>query len=868
MSTALPFVSLALATSLVAQTQPSRLASTSRSFPTGDQLTTEAYRPYEVVLGDFDGDGRADAALAHYGNFVAPKVSWMRNAGDGTFEPPHVLPASGETMDVVAADLDGDGDLDLAYAQSSEGTSGQAVLVYLNDGHGNFGTERRFVTGQGPTGIAAGDLDGDGDVDLVTANFRFNEEDVSVLWNDGTAAFGQRVDLPITGLRPRRVAVGDLNGDGRPEVVASLRNGSPDFAVWINQGQGAFASPTVFAAGFASITDGDVELADLDRDGDLDVLYGAMSNGLTSSIAVFYNRGGQLGAPVSVPTSVAFGTVYDFAVADVTGDGWPDILGTAQSSAYGYVLIPSDGLGGFGAAQVFRSGEMARAIATDDLDGDGDRDIVVVNSGSLTISVHENQGGSFALPPQVVVPAFSSQSDVGDIDGDGDIDLVTASGTITSLTNQGGGTFTAASVAQLGGSVTSIRLRELSGDAIPDLVFLHSTLNVAIADGFGGFGGRQPLTLGGLGREVDAVDADADGDLDLVVAGAVNGTGGVHYLANNGGGAFGPAVFFAASSTSVENHVVPGDFDNDGRADLLTASGSEVRVWLGNGNGTFQAPLVTSLGMGGTNHVTVADFDADGNLDVAGSSFGATFRGEILTIAFGYGDGDFTAPVFVFGMFSLQYGGVGGLDHLDVDGDGDLDIVGGCYGADDVEIFENRGARTFVGGSRYGVGGAVTGVRVADFDSDGAPDLFVNIGTEPPIGGAITLLRNRDTRLGLGDVGAALAGSTGLPTLGATGAARPRQAFGLHLRRALPNTFVALALGATRVDLPLFGGTLVPSPALLVPIVTDPVGASTLAFNWPGGIRPGASLFAQAWVVDPLGPQGYAASNGLRITQF
>lgn len=858
---------VAFASLLPAQGPPPLLASTSRSFTTGDQDPANAYRPYEVALADFDRDGALDAALAHYGNFTAPKVSVMRNHGDGTFERPSYYPASGETMDVVAGDFDGDGDTDLAYAQSSEGTSGSAVLVYLNDGLGRFGAERRYVTGAGPTAIATADVDGDGDLDLATANFGFGAESVSVLLNNGTAVFAQRTDYRTLGNQPRRIALGDLTGDGRPELVASLRDGNPDLAVLVNNGQGGFGAASYLGA-VPYVTDGGVVIADLDGDGDQDVLYGAMSSGSLSGIAMYRNQGqGQLAAPVAISTANSFGTVYDFAVGDVTGDGIVDILGTAQSSAYGYVLLRGTGNGSFGAPQVFRSGEMARAIATADLDGDGDRDVVVVNSGSLTLTVHQNVSGAFSLPPQVMVPAFSSQSDAGDFDGDGDLDLVTASGIVTMLSNDGTGTFTAGLVVSLGGSVTSPRLRELDGDGRADLLFLHNTLNIALADPFGGFGTRQQISLGGTMRQIDALDGDGDGDRDVVVAGASGGRGGVYYLQNLGAGAFAAPVFYAASSSSLETHVMSGDFDNDTRADLLTASGADVRVWISNGDGTFQPPITSSLGAGGVNYLTIGDFDRDGNLDAAASSFGSTFRGEVLTVVYGFGDGDFGAPSFFYGMFSLQYGGVGGLDRCDADGDGDLDIVGGAYGADDVEIFLNLGNRGFEPGHRYGVGGVVTGVRAADFTGDGVADVVANIGTEPPIGGAIAVLRNIAPKLTVANLGPALAGTRGEPRLGAVGTGLAGSPFALLLRRALPNAPLVFALGTTTVNLPLFGGTLVPSPQMMVPGNADSIGAAALSLPWPAGIPRGSDLFAQSWILDARGPQGLASSNGLRVTQ-
>src|SRR5690606_24688728 len=280
--------------------------------------------------------------------------------------------------------------------------------------------------------------------------------------------------------------------------------------------------------------DGAVAIADLDRDGDQDVLYGAMPVGSEWGVGVFANQGGgQLAPAAAWPTGLSFGPVYDLAVADVTGDGWPDILGTGQASEYGYVLLASDGTGGFAAPRAFRSGEMARAIVAADLDADGDLDVLVVNSGSLTITVHENAGG-FALPDQVVVPTLSDHSDVGDVDGDGDLDLVTASSvSITLLRNQGGGSFTAVPALSPGRTISSVRLRDVTSDGILDLLFLRRVLAqpyqvvVAAGDGTGGFGPPQAFPIGGTANALDTLDADGDGDLDVVVAGGSGSSAGL-----------------------------------------------------------------------------------------------------------------------------------------------------------------------------------------------------------------------------------------------------------------------------------------------------------------------------------------------------
>jgi len=726
------------------------LQSPSRSFHTGDQVLSEAYRPNGQALADLDGDGDLDVALAHVGNFLEPRFSVHLNRGDGTFADPVTYRTVGETMDVVAADLDGDADVDLAFAQSYFGVSGSWVLVFLNDGSGVFGPEQKFATGIGPTGIAAFDADRDGDVDLATANNRFGEEDLTVLYNDGAGSFSGRVDLPISGERPYKLAAGDLDGDGYPELVASVDGNVPAVSVYFNDGAGGFETLTQYDT--TSLSSGSVpgiHVADVDADGDLDVLH---------STHLFRNNGdGTLASPSAHPFTGIYGGAHEFDVADVTGDGQPDIVATFHSSDFGYVIEPNDGFGGFATYATYSTGEMARAVETGDADGDGDLDVFVVNAGSNTFTVHGNEGGSFAMPPLAPVGAFCKEADAADLDLDGDLDVVTANSSVYQLMNQGDGTFTSESFAPLLSVLDKPTLRDLTGDGYPDLLMIKNLtigsppydLYTAINDGTGHFGPVTSWPLGSAGTgDVDTLDMDEDGDQDVVLTEYLGSSGSgarrLYLLENKGDGTFFAPVTIDDFTIVKGERIEIGDFDEDGHADILTGHGGHVTTWLGDGSGGFAPPILSSTGSGGTKYLATADFDGDGHLDVAGSGFGSTIVGENLVILLGYGDGAFRPPVVYNAMFSLQYSGLGGLDVLDADGDGDLDLVGGCYGAQDVALFLNNGDGTFQPQERYGVDGSVTFVRTGDFDGDGRDDVTVNTAINSFPGGAMTFLFGRE----------------------------------------------------------------------------------------------------------------------------
>ena len=740
-----------------AQTGRALLETPSRSYRTGDQVLTDAYRPEAMATADFDRDGDTDVVLAHYGNFIAPCFNVLRNDGTGAFGTPETYPISGEMSDVFAADFDGDGDPDVAFTQSSLGTSGQRVCIFKNDGSGAFGPESSYATGNGPWGLVALDADNDGDLDLATANWSWGEADVSVLYNDGNAGFALRADFPVPGVQPTRVFAGDLTGDGWTDLVVTVRGGLPAFFMLRNNGAGAFGPAIAHVGGATTGSElMGAGIGDVDLDGDLDVISGRDqdSGSVGMSVGLFRNLGnGQFSAAQPIPTTGAFAPVWNFAVIDVTNDGWPDILGTGYGTDYGWLLIPSAGAGAFGSPTAFRTGEDARDLDAVDVDGDGDRDVVVVDSSSLTLTVHKNEGGAFSMPPTWLAPGGSGELVTGDIDHDGDIDAVTAASWITTLLNDGSGNFGIETMNASIGIQKRIRLADVSGDGFADAVTLDADTNVPYQfhvlrnSGNGTFGTVRTYLIGSCGPgDIVPIDFDNDLDLDLVITeylGCAGSAGGIKlfFFRNNGSGLFEALPPFASFAITKGERIEAGDFDGDGNADLVTTHPDTIAYWKGHGDGTFELGVEYALGEWGPKYMKVADFDADGLLDIATSNFGNTFRGECISVVRGIGDGSFGPPAVHYAIFSLALGNPAGIRVGDLDRDGDLDLIAGAYAADDVAVLTNRGDGTFASEARYGVNGKVNGIAVADFDGDRRLDVVASVGFQPPIQSGVTLMR-------------------------------------------------------------------------------------------------------------------------------
>jgi hypothetical protein len=366
--------------------------------------------PRAVAVADFNHDGKPDLAVVNAGPLSTPtsqsSVSVLLGNGSGSFQPAVTTPVlnsgpgNGNAQSVAVGDFNGDGLPDVAL--NTAGPAGPAVEVLLGQGDGSFRPNHLILpVGQTPLSVAAGDFDGNGALDLVTAN---SNGTVSVLLSNGDGTFRPRTDLTV-GAAPRAVAVGDFNGDGRLDVAVAQQL-SNTVSVLLGHGDGTFARPLVFAASGQDVTfaPSSIAVGDVNGDGRSDLVINLIGgeDSTVSQLGVLLGNGdGTFRAPIlqSPDTSGGDG---DVALGDFNNDGRLDAaVGGQAALPDGLTVLTGNGDGTFGVPfqsplRFSTGGTDPFGVAAADLNGDGLLDLVAANSSSSTVGVLLNTSAPVA----------------------------------------------------------------------------------------------------------------------------------------------------------------------------------------------------------------------------------------------------------------------------------------------------------------------------------------------------------------------------------------------------------------------------------------------------------------------------------------
>ncbi|RTQ50265.1 T9SS type A sorting domain-containing protein [Hymenobacter gummosus] len=399
----------------------------------GNTLTLSpgsAFRPGETVQATLLG--------AANGGTVAQGQVWQFTAattgGTGTFGSPTRLNLGLSPAAPRLADFDGDGDLDILSSEQNQPTG---ISLWLNNGSGTFSSIPAPPVNPNSTAsaLAVGDVNGDGRPDALIPNSTSTPTlpfHIKVFFGNGDGTFLTGPNVPIGNTNPASIQLADADADGDLDmfVLTPFPSSQTSYVtVLLNSGTGSFTS-----AGDVPVTIQPTALAlgDVDNDGDVDFTAVSLVATNPTPVTIALNDGSGSFTPTPMPWTA--GSFQAVNLADIDGDGDLDWLGTSYGTVSGVIVRRNNGSGSFGAPTTVAAGTDPRASQLGDVDGDGDLDLIASSWQDQSLQVRLNDGaGNFSGSGQAVAGAYLNTLTMGDLDNDGDLDaLVTSNWNATS----------------------------------------------------------------------------------------------------------------------------------------------------------------------------------------------------------------------------------------------------------------------------------------------------------------------------------------------------------------------------------------------------------------------------------------------------
>jgi FG-GAP-like repeat/Thrombospondin type 1 domain/Beta-propeller repeat len=639
------------------------------------------------------------------------------------------------------------------------------------------------TTVRGASSVATGDVNGDGNLDVVSLSPLDGKIFVHHNLGDGANVASQWAEDVLVATIPYNnyleifaaIILDDINADGKPDIVctftplhvsepeAVINPQGQEIFVFLNDGLGNFpvtADPVLpqITMRLGSVISA-IQAVDLNHDTFPDLLV-LENHGLSQTVQYFPNSGqGTFGSPVALapsnPSSAAaesYATGTAMHAADINDDGWQDVI-VASAVENGQVnLYLSDTNGGFINSILLHSTDAAAHknvtwLHLADIDGDGQMDMIVAVPESIRF-YRGSSSGAFAASGVVIArdTLYTQFVTTGDMNGDGatDIGYIDSSGdTLTVVLNNGDGSWdSAVSIEVLRYSVSqavsvnprSMAFADLDSDGDLDVLFaswFDHKVSVFSNLGGGSLGHKTVLTneMPSAG-DVHAVDVDNDGDMDIV---ALNGNaaggsdrGSVSLFYNLGNGSFSARVVLSDTENGASS-VWTGDLTNNGYPDIVVscAFSGDVIYFLNDGAGSFGSRILVNpfIPLPLVRTVRLADIDQDGKLDIVGAVYSVGATGWFRNL----GDGVFSGSPRII----RQQTGSGAiaLHPVDIDEDGDMDLVVTLMDWNQVVWYENIGNGIFssqdhVISESWSVAQPYF-VSIADVDLDGHQDVVV-----------------------------------------------------------------------------------------------------------------------------------------------
>lgn len=689
---------------------------TARNFPLGSD-------PEDLLTGDFNGDGFPDLAITNSGyTNSGGLISIYAGNGRGEFANTSNIQLAGWVSHLASGDFNNDGKLDLVTAVPFDGSG---VAIALGKGDGSFSTTLIPINSiQYRAGIVVADFNADGKADIALSG----ENKVIVLRGDGAGGFTRVGNYDAGATMPGALSAGDVNGDGKPDLIVFGADFNQKPILFLNDGAGQFQ------AGIPLNISGGNEfrnaVGDLNGDGKADLAFVRATDEEQRGVSVAFSTGAGFGEPIQIPLG-GYGYPAALRMADLNGDGKLDLMAT-EDFGNRVSIILNNGGGSFSVRAIYSGGYSPVASASGDFDRDGKTDLAVINYDQ-TLSIITGLGAGQFLAPLAFDQAdkFLRATVLADLNVDGKKDAVVALGNQAGVLvayGDGAGSFGSPKTYMAGRDNNDVAVADFNKDSKPDIVVVGGNLqsagsvNLLLANAAGEFTlDPRNFTAGQTPSTVVAADLNGDGNQDLVVGNY--GSNDISILMGDGKGNFSTALNIPVGMSP--SAIVTGDFNKDGKLDLAVANYGEstLSILLGSGSGGF-SPVTLSVAKAPVS-LTVADFNRDNNLDLA-----VIHRDEStnknLYILMGNGDGSFRLPIklatenFPVSVAAGDFTGDGKLDLALTE----IPFLTNTSSTDHVSLYAGNGTGNFVRSGSVTIPLA-NYLTAGDLNNDGMMDLAV-----------------------------------------------------------------------------------------------------------------------------------------------